>query len=727
MTPASLTFTTGNWNTPQTVTITSAEDANYVDRWVLLRHVATGDDYGASAVAWLLLREGYNVVTATPNTRATGSPTISGTPQVGRTLTLDTSEIADADGLTHASYTYLYQWLRNNSEIAGQTDSTYTLVDADKGKTIKVKVSFTDDANNAESRTSAATAAVAPRPNILPTGAPTISGTPQVGETLTADTSAIDDADGLTNVAYRYQWVGSQPVTDEDTGTSLVLTVERPEQTGSTYTLVPDDEGLTFEVKVSFTDDAGNAESLTSAATVAVAPPPNYEPTGLPAVTGTPQVGETLTVDTSAIDDADGLTNVAYSYQWLGDQSVIDANTGTSYYTNVEIPGATGSTYTLAPADKSRTFAVKVSFTDDRGNSESLTSGNTVIVAAKPNSEPTGLPAIAGTPQVGQTLTADTSAIDDADGLTNVSYRYRWVASKNNILIALLSGETGSTYTLAPADAGYTFQVNVSFTDDADNNESLTSIATAAVAATVPTEPLSLTLATGDQTQELDASWRAPTSNGGSAVTGYRVQWKEAADSWDSATDVSEATESGTTHTITGLTGGVEYAVRVIATNDVGDGPASAEAKGTPAGGVSEQTVEPENNAPTGLPTINGTPQVGEILTADTSPIADEDGLTNVSYNYQWIADGTDIAGATGSTYEITSSEQGKTIQVRVTFTDDGGNSETLTSEATEGVAAPVPLTARFLAAPSSHDGDNSFTFELRFSPSSCASVRRSS
>ena len=358
--PASLTFTADNWNTPQTVTITSTEDANYVDRWLLLRHVATGDNYGASAVAWLLLRDNYNLKTATPNTGATGRPTISGTPQVDQTLTLDTSEIADADGLTHVSYTYLYQWIRNNSEIAGQTEPTYTLVDADAGKTIKVKVSFTDDANNAESRISAATVAVAPRPNHSPTGAPTISGTPQVGETLTADTSAIDDADGLTNVAYRYQWVGSQPVTDEDTGTSLVLTVEMQEQTDSTYTLVPADEGLTWKVKVSFTDDAGNAETLTSAATTAViAADFNTEATGLPLINGTPQVGETLTADTSAIDDVDGLTNVSYRYQWLGNQSVLDANTGTYYYINVDLPGETGSTYTLAPADKGRTFAVK--------------------------------------------------------------------------------------------------------------------------------------------------------------------------------------------------------------------------------------------------------------------------------------------------------------------------------------------------------------------------------
>ena len=796
--PASLTFTADNWNTPQTVTITSTEDANYVDRWVLLRHVATGDSYGASAVAWLLLRDNYNLKTATPNTRATGSPTIGGTPQVGQTLTVDTSGISDADGLTHASYTYLYQWIRNNSKIGGQTDSTYTLGLADEGKTIKVKVSFTDDAHNQESRTSAPTVAVAPPPNTPatgeptiggtpqvrrtltvdtsaiedadgmenavfryqwfatkssttreiagetsstyklipadeghtfhvevsftddrgysetltsaateaviaaapnsePTGLPSISGTPRVGETLTADTSAIDDADGLENVSYRYQWISSQAVIDDVTGTSNILTSDVPGETGQTYTLIPDDEGSTFQVRVTFTDDADYEQTLTSAATVAVAPPPNTEPTGLPAVTGTAQVGETLTADTSAIDDADGLTNATFEYQWLHNQSVVDANTGTSYYINVEVPGETGSTYELAPADKGRTFAVRVSFTDDRGHSESLTSGNTVIVAARPNSEPTGLPAITGTPQVGQVLTADTSAIDDEDGMTNVSYEYWWTASKTVVdentgtsfpVISVLSGDTSSTYTLVPADAGYTFKVRVTFTDDEGNNESLISIATEAVGATVPTAPQSLSVATGDQVQELEASWQAPSSNGGSAVTGYKVQWKEAADSWDTEADVSEATETGTTHTITSLKGGVEYAVRVIATNDVGDGPASTEAKGIPAGGVSEQVVEPENSAPTGLPSISGTPQVDQTLTADTSPIDDEDGLTNATFEYQWIAGGTDIGGATGSSYTLTASEQGQTIQVRVTFTDDADNEETLTSEATVAVAA---------------------------------------
>ena len=97
---------------------------------------------------------------------------------------------------------------------------------------------------------------IAAEPNSEPTGLPTIDGTPQVGETLTADTSAINDGDGLTNVSYQYQWAGSKSVIDADTGVAYILTFEIPDQTGSSYTLTPADEGWTFEVNVTFTDDA---------------------------------------------------------------------------------------------------------------------------------------------------------------------------------------------------------------------------------------------------------------------------------------------------------------------------------------------------------------------------------------------------------------------------------------------------------------------------------------
>ena len=71
---------------------------------------------------------------------------------------------------------------------------------------------------------------------------------------------------------------------------------------------------------------------------------------------------------------------------------------------------------------------------------------------------------------------------------------------------------------------------------------------------------------------------------------------------------------------------------------------------------------------------------MGATLTADTSGIADDDGLENVSFNHQWVADDTAIQNATNSTYTLADADEGKAIKVQVTFTDDGGNDQTLTS-----------------------------------------------
>ena len=95
------------------------------------------------------------------------------------------------------------------------------------------------------------------------------------------------------------------------------------------------------------------------------------------------------------------------------------------------------------------------------------------------------------------------------------------------------------------------------------------------------------------------------------------------------------------------------------------------------------------NSPATGAPTISGTAQVGQTLTASTSGIADANGLTNPTYNYQWLADDAEIDGATSSTYTVQLSEKGKIIRivkVRVTFTDDEGYVESLTSEGTSAV-----------------------------------------
>ena len=96
-------------------------------------------------------------------------------------------------------------------------------------------------------------------------------------------------------------------------------------------------------------------------------------------------------------------------------------------------------------------------------------------------------------------------------------------------------------------------------------------------------------------------------------------------------------------------------------------------------------TVEPrEKNPPTGAPTISGTAEPGQTLTADVSGIADADGLTSATFTYQWVSyDGnadTDIQGATDSTYTLVPADEGRAFRVRVSFTDDDGNRQSLTS-----------------------------------------------
>ena len=98
-----------------------------------------------------------------------------------------------------------------------------------------------------------------------------------------------------------------------------------------------------------------------------------------------------------------------------------------------------------------------------------------------------------------------------------------------------------------------------------------------------------------------------------------------------------------------------------------------------------EDTVQlaPEPNVPaTGVPVVGGAVRVGETLVADTSGVADADGLVNVSYTYLWLADGVVVAGAAGAAYTLVEADVGKVFGVRVSFVDDGGHGESLASAA---------------------------------------------
>ena len=147
--------------------------------------------------------------------------------------------------------------------------------------------------------------------------------------------------------------------------------------------------------------------------------------------------------------------------------------------------------------------------------------------------------------------------------------------------------------------------------------------------------------------------------------------------------------------------------------------PDGVEAGATTSAAVTLADAAPEavNTAPTGLPTITGTPQVGKTLTASVDKIVDADGLASPDFAYQWVSNNgtadSDIEGATNASYTPVAADADKTLKVRVTFTDDGGTEETLVSVATDAVV--VPLTASFEDVPAAHDGSSTFTFRVRF------------
>ena len=94
----------------------------------------------------------------------------------------------------------------------------------------------------------------------------------------------------------------------------------------------------------------------------------------------------------------------------------------------------------------------------------------------------------------------------------------------------------------------------------------------------------------------------------------------------------------------------------------------------------------------TAVPTIIGDAQVGEVLEA----LAGAWGPAPVSIAYQWLADGVEIDGATGSTFAITADQLGAELTVAATGSRSGYVSETRTSEPTaavqEGTLSPAPV-----------------------------------
>ena len=191
----------------------------------------------------------------------TAPPTISGTPQVGQTLT------AGNGTWTNSPTSFAYQWLRCNpngrscDSVANGTQRTYKLVDADAGHTMRVRVTATnaDGSASAESNQTTPVQPAAATDGPKNTSPPTISGTAKVGQTLTANEGSWSGNPD----AYAYQWQRC----DADVATCSNVALA----TAKTYAVRLADLGFRLRVVVTARNQKGSG-TATSAITAIVAP-----------------------------------------------------------------------------------------------------------------------------------------------------------------------------------------------------------------------------------------------------------------------------------------------------------------------------------------------------------------------------------------------------------------------------------------------------------------------
>ena len=579
-------------------------------------------------------------VRLTVNRPATGAPAITGTPEVGETLTAGISAIMDEDGLPVLGE-LTYQWISDDgtddSDIDGATDSTYTLVEADAGKSIKVRVSFTDNAKFPESLTSAAVTV------------PVAALVSNVGQT-----AATGDAQ-----------------------------VNTPQSQGQGFTTGSDSGGYTLgSVELAVSSFSGTASDIT----VSIYSESSGDPgTVVHTLTTPASISAAVTTFTAP----SGATLAASTTYYV---VISTTSSGISLSRTDATAEDTGGVSGWSIADSRRFFGLSGWNTTTnpirmRVNGDAATSTN---------SPATGAPTISGTPAVGELLTADISNIGDADGIADADFEYQWIAF-DGTTDSDIDGATGETYRPLLAHVGQTIKVRVSFNDDDDNAESLTSAATAAVTASTYGQVIwAATLTVEEETVA------AGTFFGFSLISdrGSLEPYTFTHDGNSTTVTALQYLEGGLLRfTLSGNLGSADFNLYLDGAPFLIEPPGTAfEISDHGLSWTDEQEVEVRltvNRPATGAPAITGKPEVGETLTADASAIEDPDGRpADADLDYQWISDdGTDdsdIDGATDSTYAVVQADEGKTIKVRVSFTDDAKFPESLTSAATTAVTVPV-------------------------------------
>ena len=276
----------------------------------------------------------------------------------------------------------------------------------------------------------------------------------------------------------------------------------------------------------------------------------------------------------------------------------------------------------------------------------------------------TSPPTISGTARDGKTLTGSRGSWS---GTQPISYSYQWIRCSERVSDCNpIPGATNETYTLNSNDVGRTLIFFVRAKNSAGGG-SAGSGATGVVAkrgnSPANTSPPTFS-GTPQQGQTLTGARGSWT---GTQPISYTYRWERCNPSGGSCADINGARSPS--YTLSAADVAQTVRLRVTASNSVGNTNATS----VPSAVVSKQGSGPVNTAP---PTISGTPQQGQTLTAAPGSWT---GTKPLAYAFQWRrcnqggGSCADISGATSATYLLTSADVGNTLRVRETASNSVG------------------------------------------------------